>query len=144
MNTFFDLENMILTIKHLSILLEKEIFMLKNMQLKEIETIQQEKITMSSLIEQYKDMITRNPLLLKNQPEEQLDQFEEIVINFEKILSQYTIQCNKSKASRDIIMDSIKKAFMKNNNKLNNYNSSGKNKDPIDNYTEPLSIDENI
>lgn len=144
MVAFFDLENMISTIKHLSIILEKETFMLKKLEFKNIKDLYQEKITMSSLLEQYKDLIAKNPLLLTSHQKQDLERFEDTVIKFEEILLKYTTQLSKSRAAHNIIMSSIKKALIKNNNRTDNYNSSGKNKNLEKNYIEPLSVDENI
>ncbi len=95
-------------IKRLSALLQEEVVMMKDMKLAQLHKLHDEKIRLTSVLEEYKEILSANPSLLKEIPNDVLSQMRSETKQFEAVVENQGVHLRKIKEVHRIIMEAVR------------------------------------
>lgn len=117
--------DVITIIKRLTQLLEQEVQMIKEMKLSQIHTLQDEKIKLLTLMENFKEVICESPELLESIDSVTKDKLIEANKDFEDLVNEDGEQLIKARKVHGIIMESIRKVLDDQRKQSMGYNGQG-------------------
>jgi len=118
-------DDVIIVIKRLTELLNQEIQMIKEMKLAQIHTLQDEKIKLLTLMENFKEVISESPEILDSIDKSTKDKLIAVNENFENLVNEDGEQLIKARKVHGIIMESIRKVLDDQRKQTMGYNGQG-------------------
>ena len=120
-----DFSDIISVIKRLTDILSSEVKMIKEMKLSQIHTLQEEKIKLLSIVENFKETITENPDILTTIDPNTKTELKRVNDKFEKLVDEDGKQLIKAKKVHQIVMEAIKKVLDNKQKESMGYNQEG-------------------
>ena len=121
----FDPKVMINALERSSEIMNKEVEMLKKMNIAELHKLQDEKNKLANLLEQYQIFLAKNPQIVRSLPEKTFQRLTEEAQKFEEIVREDTKQTIRARRVQGIIMEAVKKAMNKKISQSLPYGRSG-------------------
>lgn len=144
--TKLDTEELMVVIKRLISLLQTEIELIKVMKFTEVRKLQDEKIKLTSVVEDYKDFIHHNPDILAGIPPRVLEDMKRVNAEFEQLIAEDGKQLLKARKIHALTMEAIRKVLEDRRRREMTYNKGGffgeGKKHHVE--TQPFQISESI
>ncbi len=141
-----DALNMIATTKRLSEIIQEEVDLLKKMKVSQLHTLHDEKLSLTSTLEEYKEVFVNNPNAINSIPGEMKRKIRDQALKFESIIEEDGKQLSRVMKIQEIVWGVIQEKSAKQMSSNRGYDKNGNltyKRNNIAN-TPPIKIIENI
>lgn len=140
-----DFQQFLETLQRLTAILSTEIQMIKEMKISDLDTLQEEKLKLLTIIENFKGIINENPDILGGINKETRAELQKANDKFEELIEEDGKQLIKAKKIHGIVMESIRKVLEDNRKKTMVYDGKGAIGEAKKNLTSiPFTVDSKI
>jgi hypothetical protein len=120
-----DFDDLIASLQAITALIQEECQMIDKMDLKNIGTLQEQKLKLTKKIESYKVIISANPEVINEIDEKTKQKLMEVNYNFEEMVKVNGRQIVKAQKVHSLVMESIQKVLQDHKNRDSTYSKNG-------------------
>jgi hypothetical protein len=120
-----EFSDIVSVVKRLTDILAEEVSLIKKMQLSKLHLLQDEKLKLLSVVENFKDTIQENPEILNSMNESTKDELKKTNLEFEQLIEEDGKQLVKARKVHGIVMEAIRKVLDEQRKNSMGYNQDG-------------------